>query len=120
MSEGVSRASSPPPSIVGSAPERTKTKNQLKKERKEKSKSSQSQKLVEPAQIPEVATAPPVTEPVAPIVARQKKQKKKTESKFTVDEQPKSATPTSLKDDPHNDAEASHPATPIEIAEEDE
>ncbi|EXJ53934.1 hypothetical protein A1O7_09271 [Cladophialophora yegresii CBS 114405] len=69
-SHDASRASSPPPSIIGSAPERTKTKAQLKKERKEKSR-----KTTEVGETPSVASTP-VVEEVAPVVARQKKQKR--------------------------------------------
>lgn len=74
-SHDVSRASSPPPSIVGSAPDRGKSKSQMKKERREKAK-----KTTEPA---EAVVAPPISnsvEAVAPVIARQKKQKKRVES----------------------------------------
>ena len=74
-SEAVSRASSPPPSIVGSAPERTKTKNQLKKERREKAR-TQNKSLDSTNDVPTPAATAAVTEAVGPIVARQKKQKK--------------------------------------------
>ena len=69
FSGDISRASSPPPSIVGSAPERTKTKAQQKKERKDRAKEKEE---------PQVATPPPppVAEVVAPVVGRQRKQKK--------------------------------------------
>ncbi|OAP62076.1 hypothetical protein AYL99_04279 [Fonsecaea erecta] len=70
-SHDASRASSPPPSIVGSAPERTKSKAQLKKERREKAK-----KTAEPADAVPSAATTPVVEEVAPVIARQKKQKK--------------------------------------------
>lgn len=83
LSEGVSRASSPPPSIIGSAPERTKTKNQSKKERREKARSLN--KSIDAGNdavvgVPATSTAPPAEE-VGPIVARQKKQKKNADSK---------------------------------------
>jgi CCR4-NOT transcription complex subunit 4 len=73
-SHDASRANSPPPSIVGSAPERTKSKAQQKKERKEKSR-----KTAEVSDAPSPASTP-VVEDVAPVIARQKKQKKRVES----------------------------------------
>ncbi|KAK4948662.1 transcriptional repressor general negative regulator of transcription subunit 4 [Elasticomyces elasticus] len=73
-SHDASRASSPPPSIVGSAPDRGKSKNQQKKERKEKAK-----KTTEPEEPASTSTTPAVAE-VAPVIARQKKQKKRVES----------------------------------------
>ena len=74
-SEGVSRASSPPPSIVGSAPERTKTKNQLKKDRRDKAK-TQNKSIDSTKDVQSPATVVPVAEAVGPILARQKKQKR--------------------------------------------
>ncbi|OAL38528.1 hypothetical protein AYO20_02177 [Fonsecaea nubica] len=71
LSHDASRASSPPPSIVGSAPERTKSKAQLKKERREKAK-----KTTETTDTVPSAATTPVVEEVAPVIARQKKQKK--------------------------------------------
>ena len=76
-SRDVSRASSPPLSLVGSAPVKSKTKSQAKKDRKNK-----AEELSEP--VPDVAA--PVTlaqQNVAPIVARQKKQKKAKSSTKT-------------------------------------
>lgn len=74
-SHDASRASSPPPSIVGSAPERVRSKNQQKKERREKAKKTTD---VSEASTPNATV--PVTEEVAPVIARQKKQKKRVES----------------------------------------
>ncbi|EXJ93172.1 hypothetical protein A1O3_01729 [Capronia epimyces CBS 606.96] len=77
-SHDASRASSPPHSIVGSAPERMKSKNQQRKDRKEKAKRS--------TEVTETAVSiptPPVVEEVAPVIARQKKQKKRVESSAT-------------------------------------
>lgn len=69
-SASVSRASSPPPSKIGSAPIRAMTKNQVKKERRMKAKQA------EEAIKEEVATAVP-EEPVhAPIIGRKRKTKK--------------------------------------------
>lgn len=96
LSEVASRSSTPPPSgpaggtIVGSAPERTKTKNQLKKERREKAKVQQQQQAQATQDTASIATSSPAkvtpsanavsvappTEEVGPIVAKQKKQKK--------------------------------------------
>ncbi|KAK5301305.1 transcriptional repressor general negative regulator of transcription subunit 4 [Exophiala xenobiotica] len=72
-SQDVSRASSPPPSIVGSAPDRIKTKAQQKKDRKDKAKKSE---ISESAGTPTTA----IVEEVAPVIARQKKQKKKVDT----------------------------------------
>ena len=75
-STGISRAGSPPPSdIVGSAPERNKSKSQGKKERKVRSKMTTESKDEE-----SVESAPPVSEEVGPIISRQKK-KKRTQEK---------------------------------------
>ena len=80
-SQDVSRAGSPPPSsIIGSAPERHKSKNQVRKERKAKAK--------EPNEAPSEGTATPVepkVEEVAPIVSRQKKKKRTTDRSATDD-----------------------------------
>jgi CCR4-NOT transcription complex subunit 4 len=78
-SNDVSRASSPPPSIVGSAPERSKTKNQVRKERKSKAKEATETN----------SDGPPTpverkVEEQKPIVARQKK-KRKAQDRSTVD-----------------------------------
>lgn len=92
MSEVASRSSTPPPvgNIVGSAPERTKTKNQLKKERREKAKAKeqadaqvQGQKDKDEGAVPSPAKSTPVNEQVAPIISRQKKQKKEKLGKKT-------------------------------------
>ena len=81
FSADVSRASSPPPSVVGSAPERTKTKAQQKKERKEKAKKQ--------VDTPEAAAPPaPVVEEVGPVVGRQRKQKKLKDETSKVKTQP--------------------------------
>ncbi|KAK2744330.1 transcriptional repressor general negative regulator of transcription subunit 4 [Onygenales sp. PD_40] len=68
-SASVSRASSPPPSRVGSAPVRTITKSQLKKERKLKAKQAEV--------IEETLKSAAAEEPVqAPIIGRKRKTKK--------------------------------------------
>ena len=66
-----SRASSPPPSIVGSAPERGKSKNQLRKERKAKVK-----EVAEPKDEGSAVSTPIKVEEVAPIISRQKKRRR--------------------------------------------
>lgn len=70
-SASVSRANSPPASRVGSAPVRTMTKSQAKKERKLKAKQAEEAKK-------EVLSSTPVAEePVqAPIIGRKRKTKK--------------------------------------------
>lgn len=77
LSHDVSRASSPPPSIVGSAVERGKSKSQQKKERRDKAKKPTEQG--ESASSASVSAQPSVEE-VAPVIARQKKQKRRVES----------------------------------------
>ena len=78
FSFGASRASSPPPGIVGSAPERTKTKAQQRKERKEKSRQTADGEQAS-------GTTTPAVEEVAPVVSRQRKQKKRVESSVVSD-----------------------------------
>ena len=81
-SNDVSRASSPRPSIVGSAPDKSKTRNQVRKERKSKAKEA-----------PETSSDGPPTpverkfEEAPPIVARQTKKKKKTQDRSAVDDE---------------------------------
>ena len=81
LSHDVSRASSPPPSIVGSALERGKSKSQQKKERRDKAKKPAEQgESVSSASASASASAQPSVEEVAPVIARQKKQKRRVES----------------------------------------
>lgn len=75
QSHDASRASSPPPSIVGSAPERVKSKNQQKKDRREKAR-----KTTGAHETASAVSTTPVAEEVAPVIARQKKQKKRVET----------------------------------------
>ena len=79
-SNDVSRASSPPPSIVGSAPERPKTKTQIRKERKSKAKEATETNSEGPPTPVERKV-----EEVAPIISRHKK-KRKTQERSTVDD----------------------------------
>ncbi len=107
MSQDVSRAGSPPPSVVGSAPGRAKTKAQTKKERKDRAK-----KVSEMSENGSVAPAPatPAREAVAPIVARQKKQKKSKPS-APAPEPSKAAKAAKSKDeDPEHECKPAEPA----------
>ena len=74
-SASLSRANSPPPvtatSKVGSAPIRTKTKSQLKKERQERAKAQDQESKVEAAQTPAAEE-----QVAAPLTGRKKKTKK--------------------------------------------
>ncbi|KAF4635306.1 hypothetical protein G7Y89_g2794 [Cudoniella acicularis] len=68
-STSFSRASSPPPSRIGSAPVRTTTKSMQKKLRKEAQKTKEKTEM-------EVVTPKVESEEIAPIMGRKKKQKK--------------------------------------------
>jgi CCR4-NOT transcription complex subunit 4 len=78
-SNDVSRASSPPPSIVGSVPERPKAKNQIRKEKKSKAKETTETNSEGPPTPVERKV-----EEVAPIISRHKK-KRKTPDRSTAD-----------------------------------
>lgn len=68
VSTTASRANSPPPVRIGSAPVRSVTKSQAKKERRQKAKEAEAQKA---------ETTPAAEEPVqAPIIGRKRKTKK--------------------------------------------
>jgi CCR4-NOT transcription complex subunit 4 len=69
-SASMSRASSPPPTKVGSAPLRTTTKSMQKKQRKE------AQKEKEKSELEAAATKVEPEVEIAPIMGRKKKQKK--------------------------------------------
>ncbi|WPH02603.1 Hypothetical protein R9X50_00546800 [Acrodontium crateriforme] len=72
-----SRANSPPPTRVGSAPVRTKTKNQMKKDRVERAKAIEEEKLKEENAGKEVDNEPAQEA----IISRKKKTKKEKEAK---------------------------------------
>ncbi|KIW41016.1 uncharacterized protein PV06_06614 [Exophiala oligosperma] len=112
-SHDASRASSPPPSIVGSAPERNKSKAQQKKDRKEKAK-----KVSEVTESASTSTTPAIEE-VAPVIARQKKQKKKADNNTpaTVAE-----TKSSKQQEPIEKPKADSVSrkTPVQIQEKDQ
>lgn len=69
-SASLSRPSSPPPTRVGSAPVRTTTKSQQKKQRREAMKGK------EKTEIEAAVVETPEVEEIAPIMGRKKKQKK--------------------------------------------
>ncbi|KAK6374327.1 transcriptional repressor general negative regulator of transcription subunit 4 [Lithohypha guttulata] len=109
MSHDVSRAGTPPPggSVVGSAPTRQKTKNQLKKERKEKAR--KTTEMSETGSI-NAAPTPPAAEEVGPIVARQKKQKKQKSASVAETVPVKVAIP-----EPSVDKATTEESKPIEV-----
>ena len=108
MSQDVSRAGSPPPSVVGSAPGRGKSKAQVRKERKDRAK--MGSEMSETGSVAPAAT-PPTQEAVGPIVARQKKQKKSKTSASPA-EPSKTAKLTGLKDEsPGPDSRAAEVVT---------
>lgn len=116
-STSMSRANSPPPSKVGTAPVRQLTKNQQKKDRQAKAKQAE-----QAARVDELPTKPVVEEPVqAPIIGRKKKQKK-TASRETGDSTPAVTRPTSPQ--PHEEEtpenEASAPPTRVNGGKKEE
>ncbi|KAL8904278.1 MAG: hypothetical protein Q9207_003374 [Kuettlingeria erythrocarpa] len=109
-STSMSRANSPPPSKVGTAPVRHVTKSQQKKERQAKAKEAE-----QAAKVEEPTTKAAFEEPVqAPIIGRKKKQKKAI-SRGTADSTPAVTRPTSPQ--PHEEdnpeQEEAAPSTPI-------
>lgn len=86
-STSISRANSPPPSKVGSAPVRQITKSQQKKERQARAKQAEGPPKVE-------EPAAKVEEVHAPILGRKKKTKKER-TKGTADSTPTVTRPTS-------------------------
>lgn len=98
LSHDVSRANSPPPSIVGSAYERGKSKSQQKKDRRDKAKKNTEQgESVTPASAS--TSTQPSMEEVAPVIARQKKQKRRVESNTagSTEEMTKSSSKASVE-----------------------
>ena len=101
-SNDVSRASSPRPNIVGSAPEKSKTRNQARKDRKSKAKEATETN----------SDGPPTPierkfEEAPAIVGRQtkKKKKKKTQDRSTIDDDSSTAVAA-------EQSEPQMPATP--------
>ncbi|KAL8689610.1 MAG: hypothetical protein Q9218_004752 [Villophora microphyllina] len=108
-SASVSRADSPPPSKVGTAPVRHATKSQQKKERQARAK-----QLEEATKVEEPTIKTPVEEPVqAPIIGRKKKQKKPA-TRGTADSTPAVTRPSSPLPQGENivEEEESVPTTP--------
>lgn len=104
----ISRANSPPPSVVGSAPKRHITKSQQKKERQTRARQVESSASIEepPIKAPE--------EEQAPIIGRKKKTKK-DKSQGTADSTPTVTRPTSPapKEESAQERAAPGPATPV-------
>ena len=95
-SASVSRANSPPPSKIGSAPVRTVSKSQAKKERRQKAKDAEAKKYEAASTLTE--------EPVqAPIVGRKRKNKKSPA-------EPQSSVSTDSKDEANKVNETEKPA----------
>lgn len=106
-STSMSRANSPPPNRVGSAPVRQVTKSQQKKERQARAK--QAEETSKSEEGPAKAT---VEEPVqAPIIGRKKKTKK-TATRGTADTTPSVSRPASPLGKNETVHESS-PATPV-------
>lgn len=109
-STSLSRANSPPPSKVGTAPVRQTTKAQQRRERQARAKEADKSKAEdEPIK-------PIVEEPVqAPIIGRKKKAKKITTSRGTADSTPaptRPSSPTGQEEIPEENL-PSLPVTPI-------
>ena len=108
-SASMSRANSPPPSKVGTAPARHVSKSQQKKERQARAKQVDEVTKSDALPIREVAE-----EPVqAPIIGRKKKTKKAT-TRATADSTPAGTRPSSptLDEGEMPEKEPSPPATP--------
>lgn len=114
-STSISRANSPPPSKVGSAPIRQVTKSQQKKERQVRAK------IAEETSKSEGGSAKVIAEESvqAPIVGRKKKTKKATRG--TADSTPVATRPPSpmMKDELSQDKQVSRPATPVKDNKKD-
>ncbi|KAL8787855.1 MAG: hypothetical protein Q9195_007595 [Heterodermia aff. obscurata] len=107
-STSLSRANTPPPTRVGTAPVRQATKAQLKRERQARAKEAEKAKAEE--------EHIKVEEPVqAPIIGRKKKAKKINTSQGTADSTPAATRPSSpkLQEEVIEEKLPSLPATPI-------
>lgn len=93
-STSFSRASSPPPfkTIVGSAPARTKTKNQQKKDRQERAKQIEEEK-----RLVEETMNPTKDEPVQEAITSRKKKSKKAATPGAASSTPAASRPVSPK-----------------------
>lgn len=107
-STSMSRANSPPPSKVGSAPVRQYTKSQQKKERQVRARQAEEVLIKKEDSSSKAITEEPVQ---APIIGRKKKTKKPTRG--TTDSTPVATRPSSPtpKDEVFQDR--TRPATPI-------
>ncbi len=108
-STSMSRANSPPPSKVGSAPIRQYTKSQQRKERQVRAKLAEENFKKEGSSAKAIAE-----EPVqAPIIGRKKKTKKATRD--TSDSTPVATRPSSptLKEETFQNRTTSRPETPV-------
>ena len=107
VSATLSRANSPPPSKVGSAPVRHTTKSQQKKERQARAK--QAEEASKSEELPAKAVEPMQ----APIIGRKKKAKKE-KTQDTADSTPTGTRPTSpVPKEEEPDEEKAEPVTPV-------
>ncbi len=107
VSTTLSRANSPPPNKVGSAPVRQFTKSQQKKERQARAKQAEEASKVE--DIPTKALEPTQ----APIVGRKKKARKE-KTQGTADSTPTATRPTSpMPKDEELVEDKAEPVTPV-------
>ncbi|KAG6993930.1 hypothetical protein G7Y79_00049g084900 [Physcia stellaris] len=90
-STSISRANSPPPSKVGTAPVRQTTKAQQKRERQARAKEAEKSKA-EDEPVKSIIAEEPVQ---APIIGRKKKTKKINTSRGTADSTPAATRPSS-------------------------
>ena len=114
-STSISRANSPPPTKVGTAPVRQTTKAQQKRERQARAKEAEKSKAEE--------EHIKVEEPVqAPIIGRKKKAKKINTSRGTADSTPAVTRPSSpgFQQEAIEEKLPSLPATPIKDAKKRE
>lgn len=107
-STSMSRANSPPPSKVGSAPVRQYTKSQQRKERQVRARQAEEGLMKKEDSSTKAIAEEPVQ---APIIGRKKKTKKPTRG--TTDSTPVATRPSSPT--PHNEKfqDRTRPATPI-------
>ena len=113
-STSVSRANSPPPSKVGTAPVRHVTKSQQKKERQARAKQAEDVAKVEATPATLVAEEPEI----APIIGRKKKAKK---NQSTSDSTPTATRPTSpvQTDRVIEEKQESQPTTPLKASKDE-
>ncbi|EEP76432.1 conserved hypothetical protein [Uncinocarpus reesii 1704] len=105
-SASASRANSPPPSRIGSAPVRAMSKNQVKKQRKLKAEQAESKKEEE------ISPTPPEDTVQAPILGRKRKTKKPSKRNVDAAEDGE-RTPSVANEEPQ--AKSSGYATPKQM-----